>query len=119
MARILIVDDETAIRLLYEEYLTREGHQVETVAGGQEALRRVEEKNYDLMVLDIELVNNNGLDVLKETKKHQPDLPVILNSAYSVYKADFSSWIADAYVMKSSDLKPLLNKINQLVEVKA
>ena len=45
------------------------------------------------------------------------DLPIILNSAYSTYKSDFQSWLADAYVVKSSNLEELKRKVKELVSL--
>lgn len=119
MNRILIVDDEEPVCMLYKEYLTREGYRVDTVNSGRQAMHRIGEITYDLMVLDVELANENGLDILKQIKKKYPDLPVILNSAYSVYKSDFTSWMADAYLLKSSDINPLIDKVRKYLGVPA
>jgi len=117
MSRLLVVDDELHVRRLYQEVLSRDGHEVTAVATGEEAFSVLDEHPYDLVVLDIELENDSGLDILKQLKAVHPDLPVILNSAYTVYKADFHSWVADAYVLKSSDFKPLKEKISELMHV--
>ncbi|MBN2227415.1 MAG: response regulator [candidate division Zixibacteria bacterium] len=115
MSKLLVVDDELHVRKLYQEVLSRDGHEVTAVATGEEAYAALESHTFDLVVLDIELENDSGLNILKQLKAAHPDLPVILNSAYTVYKADFHSWVADAYVLKSSDFKPLKDKINELV----
>ncbi len=115
MAEILIVDDEIYIRKLYTEFLSREGHDILSVTSCQEALQMIKKRNFDLVILDIELQDSNGLEILKQLKTENPDLSVILNSAYSIYKSDFSTWIADAYILKSSDLNPLKDKINELL----
>lgn len=117
MPDILIVDDENHIRKLYTEFLTREGYQVMSVAGGKEALEIVAHRKFDLVILDIELEDASGLEILKRFKSEHPDLPVILNSAYSIYKSDFSTWLADAYILKSSDITSLKEKIKELVGV--
>ncbi|MCX6826016.1 MAG: response regulator [candidate division Zixibacteria bacterium] len=117
MHRLLIVDDEDHIRKLYRDFLIREGYEVKTVASGEEALDMVATGNFDLVVLDIELEDASGLDILKQFKEKHPHLPIILNSAYSTYKSDFNTWLADAYIQKSSDIKPLKDKIKELVEI--
>jgi len=53
--------------------------------------------------------------VLEQIKSYDLNLPVILNSAYSTYKANFSSWIADDYVVKSSDLSELKSAIRKYI----
>ncbi len=115
MHKLLIVDDEDHIRKLYKDFLSREGYEVTAAASGDEAIRMVEQKKFDLVVLDIELEDTTGLDLLKILKEKYPELPVVLNSAYSTYKDDFHTWVADAYILKSSDMLPLKNKIRELV----
>ena len=67
----------------------------------------------DLVVLDIRLEGMDGIDCLRTIMEKRRDLPVILNSAYSTYKQDFASWMADAYVVKSADLTELKDKIKE------
>jgi DNA-binding response OmpR family regulator len=117
MPKILFVDDEAHLRKLYHEFFTKEGFEVVTAATGREAIQLVQKDNYDLAVLDIEMNEINGLELLKELKTLKSDLPIIINSAYSVYMSDFKSWLAEDYIIKSSDIKPLLTKIRKLVTV--
>ena len=56
------------------------------------------------MVLDIKLRNESGIDLLQRIVKERHDMPVILCTAFSCYKDDFSTWLADGYVVKSSDM---------------
>ncbi|OGC83247.1 MAG: two-component system response regulator, partial [candidate division Zixibacteria bacterium RBG_16_43_9] len=75
-------------------------------------------KNFpDLVVLDIKIKKLHGLEVLKKIKEFNKDLPVVLNSAYETFKSDFSSWIADAYLIKSSNLAELKEKIAELLVI--
>ena len=68
-----------------------------------------------MVVLDIKLNDMEGLEVLDEIKSFDKTIPVIINSAYSVYKSDFTSWMADDYIVKSSDISGLLGKIRELL----
>ena len=70
----------------------------------------------DLIVLDIKLGEMEGLEVLQRIKDTHRDKPVILNSAYSHYKNEFTSWLADAYITKSGDLTELKDKISELLK---
>jgi DNA-binding response OmpR family regulator len=115
MPRILVVDDEIHIRMLYARELEDEGYDVAVAATPEEALRALRVSRPDLVVLDIELEDSNGLDLLNRIRQEFRDLFVVINSAYSTYKADFQTWLADAYIMKSSDLKPLKEKVRQLL----
>lgn len=114
--RILIVDDDDALRVLYEKELARAGYDVVTVDSAQAAVETASEQSFALVILDIEMPDLSGIDMLSQLRQIEPDTPVILNTAYSTYKQDFQSWLADAYVMKSSDLEPLKRKIKELID---
>ncbi len=118
MATILIVDDEVNVRRLYQKDLEDEGHRVITAATGSEALHLLPESAPDLVILDIKLGVENGLDVLRRMKEIRPTLSVILNSGYSTYRDDFSSWLADAYVVKSSDTTELSAMVREVLEAR-
>lgn len=111
MANLLVIDDEPDIRALFAAELEDEGHGVQTAADFDEAWDRLQTQTPDLVVLDIQVGRENGLLFLQKISRSYPRLPVILCTAYSCYKDDFSSWIADAYVVKSSDLGGLKKEI--------
>ena len=115
--RVLVVDDEEHVRKLYMSALSREGYEVDTAADGKEALAIIKQRDINAIVLDIELEEESGLELLKRFKSVRPDLPIILNTAYSVYMSDFKTWVADAYIVKSSDMQPLIDKLDELVGV--
>lgn len=119
MARILVVDDEASIRLLYAQELGDEGHDVVTTGTAVEAAERLQTDTFDLIVLDIKLKNESGLDLLQKIVKERHDMPVILCTAFSCYKDDFSAWLADGYVVKSSDLQELKSEIRRVLDKKA
>jgi DNA-binding response OmpR family regulator len=116
MTRLLVVDDEQDIRYLYAADLTEEGYQVETARTAAEAALRLQEHAFDLMVLDIQMKGESGLQLLQKIVREKQGPPVILCTAFSCYKDDFSSWLADAYVVKSSDLTELKNEIRRILE---
>jgi len=119
MSRILVVDDEANICLLYSEELTEEGYEVVTASNTSEAAERLQEGSFDLAVLDIKLKNESGIDLLQKLVKERHDMPVILCSAFSCYKDDFSAWLADGYVVKSGDLSELKQEIARVLAKKA
>ncbi len=119
MTKILVVDDESSIRLLYSEELTEEGYEVITASNAVEAGEKLENDNFDLMVLDIKLKNESGLDLLQKIVKERHNLPVILCTAFTYYKDDFSAWLADSYVVKSGDLQELKDEIKKVLNRKA
>ena len=116
MAKVLIVDDEKHIRLLYSEELEDLGYDVATAEDGSNIVELIDAEKPDVVVLDIKMVSSNGLDVLQKIRNKYYNMPVILCSAYGSYKVDIKSIAADAYVIKSSDLTELKNKIEQVLE---
>lgn len=116
MAKILIVDDEEHIRYLYSEELTDAGYEVITAESGYRLLEKIEEEKPDLVVLDIKMVDYNGLDLLQDIRNRFYNMPVVLCTAYDTFKEDMKSIAADFYVIKSFDLTELKNKIAMALE---
>ncbi len=114
--KILVVDDEEAIRSLYKMELEDAGFEVETADSGSQALEKLETFKPDLVTLDIKMPGMSGLEVLSEIRKISKDLPIILCSAYGEYKQDFSCWASDAYIVKSSDVDELVKTVQRLLE---
>jgi DNA-binding NtrC family response regulator len=117
MKTVLIVDDEKYLRLLYEQELRDEGYRVIIAENGEQALEKNHHEQIDLAILDIKMEGMSGIETLKEIMDVNKDIKVILNSAYSSFKADFSTWSADAYLIKSSNLKELKEKVAELLEL--
>jgi DNA-binding response OmpR family regulator len=111
----MVVDDEAHIRMLYKKEFEHEGYEVILAEGTEAALVALTTHRPRLVILDIELQDGNGLDLLNRLRQEYRGCAVVLNSAYSTYKSDFQSWLADAYIMKSSDLKPLKDKVRTLL----
>jgi DNA-binding response OmpR family regulator len=107
MKKILLVDDEESIHLLYREELEEDGYEVHSALSGEEALEKLGIISPDLVILDINMPGMNGIDVLRRMKEIHPQLPVILCSAYQEFKQDLASWASDAYIVKSSNLEEL------------
>jgi two-component system response regulator (stage 0 sporulation protein F) len=116
MAKILVVDDEEHIRLLYSEELSEAGYEVITAADGYKLIERIETEKPDLVILDIKMVDYNGLDLLQEIRNKFYNMPVILCTAYDTFKEDIKSIAADFYVIKSFDLTELKKKVATALE---
>jgi DNA-binding response OmpR family regulator len=86
------------------------------VASGHQLLTIIDRFEPDVVVLDIKLVDYDGLELLKEIRNEYYDLPVILCSAYKTYKYDQRSVAADYYSVKSFDLSELKTMIKRAVE---
>jgi two-component system, response regulator, stage 0 sporulation protein F len=115
--KLLIVDDEENIRILFKEELEDEGYEVDMAANGYEALEKFKKGTYDLIILDIKMPGMDGIQVLNEIKNINKDQPVVLCSAYGEFKADFSSWVSDEYVVKSADTGELKQTIKNLLHL--
>lgn len=117
MSKILIVEDEPNLLELYTKEMQDEGYEVLTAMDGEVALDLVKKQLPDLVILDIKIRKMDGLKVLHEIKQFNKDIPVILNSAYETFKSDFSSWIADAYLVKTSNLDQLKLEARRLLQI--
>src|ERR687883_893304 len=111
--RILVTEDEPRILSFLARGLEAEGFSVDSAADGAEALRRVGGARYDLVVLDLLLPHVNGLTVLSELRRSQPELPVVILSA----RADLATKLrgfalgANDYVPKPFALDELIARI--------
>ena len=114
--KILVVDDEEGLRLLYEEVLKEEGYEVLTARNGREAIQQLEMGKPDLIILDIVMPVMDGMEALGRIVGKDRKIPIIINTSYSDYQQDFMSWAADAYLTKSADFSELKNKVKELLE---
>jgi CheY-like chemotaxis protein len=118
MTTILLVEDDENQRLLYEQELKLEGYEIVTAADGKEGLRKVQEQPPDMIIMDINMPKMNGIEAMGMILSKYKNIPIIINTAYSSYKDNFMSWTADAYVVKSSNLIELKNKIKEILTKK-
>lgn len=116
MNKILIVDDNLAIRMLYTEELIEEGYDVVSYGDGKELIDVIKNETPDLVVLDLKLGEDSGLDVMQNIRNTYCNLPVILCTAYPALKCDLEKIGADYYVLKSSDMSDLKTKIKMALE---
>lgn len=115
MAKILVVDDDESIRLLYREELQQEGHEVVTASSAAEALALIESVKPDLVTLDVKMPGQDGITALREIKARHRDLPVVMCTAYSSFKRNYASIASDAYVVKSADTSELKDVIRRVL----
>jgi DNA-binding NtrC family response regulator len=116
-ASILVIDDEMAIRESLEVLLLLEGYSVRMAADGEEGLRILEQENFDLVLLDLALPGQSGLELLPQIKDRQPELPVIMITAYGTVDNVVESIRAGAenFVQKPWDNEKLLADIRSAV----
>jgi CheY-like chemotaxis protein len=118
MTKILCVDDDPSILSLYQEELSAEGYSVSIARDGKEAVVQFTKENPHLVIMDIRMPQMGGIEALNTILGKNRQIPVILNTAYPQYKQNFMTWGADAYVVKSSDLTELKEKIREVIEQK-
>ena len=107
MLQILVIDDDRNLRNLYKQEFSDDGYDVEPIENGWKALRSIRMKRPDIVILDIGIPGMDGLDILSRILAIDKTIPVVINTAYSIYKDNFMTWSADAYVIKSGDLTEL------------
>jgi len=113
--KILLVEDDEGIRLLYQQELEEEGYEVLLAKNGKEAIECLQQERPDLIILDIVMPVMDGMEALGRIVGRERRAPIILNTSYPHYRQDFLSWAADAYVTKSDDLTELKAKIRELL----
>src|SRR3972149_4186790 len=111
MEKILLVDDEPNIRLLYKELLNDEGYEVLEAETGKASFDILRREPIDLVVLDIKLRLESGLDVLQNLTKEFPSLPVILGSAYAACQLQNLVGFLAAYILMQCYREELLKVI--------
>src|SRR6266567_2912299 len=115
---ILVVDDESEIREGLELLLTSEGYGVTSAETGESGLSKLDEKPFDLLLLDVSLPDRNGLELLREIHRRDPHLSIVLITAYGsidMARAAFKSGAMD-YITKPWSNDELLAQVATAVE---
>ncbi len=115
---ILVIDDEQEIRESLEQLLKLDGYRADCASTGNEGLKRIEDGIFDLVLLDINLPDRSGLDLLKAIKQDSPDVGVIMITAYDSSQTAFqaSKQGADSYITKPWDNDKLLLEIRNTLD---
>ena len=111
--RIMVIDDDPMIRFLVQEYLTVLGYSVQAFEGGAEALATLGSSLPDLVVLDMQMPDMNGVEVLKRIREN-PDtsgVPVLMLSANANEAKDLAGPKADSYLEKPFQMQTLLEAV--------
>lgn len=97
MARILICDDQELMRDSLAALLAREGHEVVAAGDGPQALQRIASGKIDLLITDLKMPKMTGIELLTESKKLKPDLPVVLMTAFATVQTAVEAMKLGAY----------------------
>lgn len=111
--RILVVDDDSAVLSFLEHFLTKKMYQVFTAKSGPEAIEIVQKEPLHLVLLDIRMPMMNGIEVLKEIKKVNPKIGVIMITAVQEEEIaqEAMKLGADDYICKPFDIEYLENSV--------
>jgi DNA-binding NtrC family response regulator len=117
--QILVTDDESNIRKFLAKSLEREGYEARTAATGKEALGALEKERPDLLVLDVQLPDANGMEILADLRRRDPDLPIIIITAYGEIKMAVEAIQAGAsdFVVKPFDFDTLHRSIDKALKI--
>jgi len=120
-SKILIVDDELIMRESLAGWLERDGHTVDKAASGEEALEKCEKTRYDILLLDIKMEGMSGLEVLKKVKENDPDVSVVMITAYGSIPSAIEAMKSGAYeyLLKPFDPDELMMLIEKIIEHQA
>ena len=117
-SKILIVDDELIMRESLAGWLERDGHQVKTASSGEEALEMLEHNRCDILLVDIKMEGISGLDVLRQVKESDPDVAVVMITAYGSIPTAIEAMKhgAQDYLLKPFDPNELGVLIEKIIE---
>ena len=116
--KILLVDDEESIRTSFRKDFEHEGYKVTTAASGEEAIMKIRDTHFDLVITDLSMPGIDGIGVLQEVKKLNPDIGTMILTGYG----DMTSAIealrlgADDYLLKPCDADELLLRAARCLE---
>lgn len=115
---ILIVDDDTRIRTLLSEYLGTNGYRVTGAATAEEARRKIEGLEFDLLVLDVMMPGENGVSLARSLRASQRDVPILMLTARSETEQRIEGLEAgaDDYLPKPFDPRELLLRVGNIVK---
>ncbi|HNL07429.1 MAG TPA: response regulator, partial [Chitinophagales bacterium] len=128
MAKILIIDDEVAIRRTLTDIFEYENYKVDTAADGLEGMAKMKSNHYDLVFCDIKMPKMDGMEVLEQIQKIKPDLPIIMISGHGTMETAVDAVKKGAFdfIAKPPNLNRLLitvrnalDKSNLITEAKA
>jgi len=116
-SKILVVDDEEALRTVLSSELVSEGYSVQDAGDGDEAIASLEKEKFDLILLDIKMPRVTGFEVLKHVKERYPQTKVVMLTGFADLKNAIESKKlgAEDFVSKPYDLVDLLTTIERVL----
>ncbi len=122
MPKILIIEDEAAIRRVLNKILTEENdsYKIEEAEDGQQGLEKIKNEDYDLVLCDIKMPKTDGVEVLEAVKKIKPEIPFVMISGHGDLETAIQTMRLGAfdYISKPPDLNRLLNTVRNALDRK-
>ena len=120
LVSVLVVDDDTGVRDMLSSVLNDEGYVVEAVENGNEAIKACEKSFFDVALIDVELPDMKGTELLNRLKKMQPKMVRIVITGHPSLESAMKAVNerADGYVLKPFTVTELLEKIKKLLTEK-
>ncbi len=114
-ANVLLVDDEEQFLEALSQRLENRGLKVNAVTSGEDALSKVEDKNFDAIILDLSMPGMDGIETLKRIKEKRPDLEIIMLTGQATVKAGVEAMKlgAEEFLEKPVEINELLEKIGE------
>lgn len=115
MEKILCVDGDQSLLELYKEELSEDGYEVILAANGKEALIKYHMELPQLVILEMRMPGMDGIEALSTILRKDRQASIIINTAFPQYRENFMTWGAEAYIIKSSDLGELKQKVREIL----
>jgi two-component system response regulator PilR (NtrC family) len=119
-AKVLVADDEKTIRESLKQVLGEEGYETDTAEDGQEALSKIQENDYDVVLTDIKMPNLDGMELLEKATKLSPETFFIIMTAYASVKTAVDAMREGAYdyLIKPVEFDDVILRVKRLVDFK-
>lgn len=120
MQNILIIDDDKSIGNLLKKILEKEGHKVDTEISGKNAIKKIKKNEYEIVFIDIQLQDINGLEIIKYIKNKNPQTKAIIITGHVTINnaVEALNKGADGYINKPIKLEELLTTIENKIKTK-
>lgn len=117
-ASILIVDDEALVRRVLGDGLLQAGYSVHRAASGAEAIASLEATAIDLILLDLQLGDDDGVEVMRDVRSRWPSLPIIILTAHGSMNSAIEALRHDAadYLLKPIGMEPLRARVAEVIQ---
>jgi DNA-binding NtrC family response regulator len=114
-AKVLLVDDEEQFLDALSQRLETRGIKVDSVTSGEDAVKKVEDQNFDAIIVDLAMPGIDGIETLKRIKGKRPDLEIIMLTGHATVKSGIEAMKlgAEDFLEKPVDLNELLEKIGE------